>query len=130
MCGFILFYLLFFVPFSSLPKWLFSLRYLSLFFLGCETVTTLFWNDIKSIRKFIRFNFTCLQCLDSHFNFPFLACIDVANCLDNGKSVLFKYGFVSENFSFDLIVLLVISFLAIVFGYFGILRRMKKQPAY
>lgn len=62
--------------------------------------------------------------------YVFIACIDVSNCLNNGKAVLRKYGFVSSDLTFDLIVLLIISVLAHIFGYFGILKRMKKQPAY
>ena len=60
----------------------------------------------------------------------FIACTDVANCLDNGKAVLNKYGFVSSDLYFDIMILLVFSLLANIFGYFGILKRMKKQPAY
>jgi len=96
-----------YLSFGSLPKVLFSLRYLSLFFLGCETVSSLFWERIKS-----------------------LPCIDVANCLNNGKSVLIKYGFVSDDLYFDLSTLLAFCVVANILGYFGVLKRMKKQPAY
>lgn len=60
----------------------------------------------------------------------FLACIDIANCLDNGKAVLIKYGFISEDLNFDITILLTFFVLGNIFGYFGILKRMKKQPAY
>jgi hypothetical protein len=50
--------------------------------------------------------------------------------LDSGKAVLLKYGFVSNDMYFDLMALLIFSVLANIFGYIGILRRMKKQPAY
>ncbi|XP_022169227.1 protein scarlet-like [Myzus persicae] len=96
-----------YLSFRSLPKVLYSLRYLSLFFLGCETVSSLFWERIKT-----------------------LPCTDAANCLDNGKAVLNKYGFVSSDLYFDIMILLTFCLLANIFGYFGILKRMKKQPAY
>ncbi|KAL5236302.1 hypothetical protein ACI65C_003712 [Semiaphis heraclei] len=96
-----------YLSFRSLPKVLYSLRYLSLFFLGCETVSSLFWERIKT-----------------------LPCTDVANCLDNGKAVLNKYGFVSSDLYFDITILLTFCLLANIFGYFGVLIRMKKQPAY
>lgn len=63
-------------------------------------------------------------------SFVFLACTDVANCLNNGKSVLNKYGFVSDDLYFDLLILLAFCVVANILGYFGILKRMKKQPAY
>lgn len=59
-----------------------------------------------------------------------LACIDAANCLDNGKAVLNKYGFVSDNLYFDIMALLTFFVIANLLSYFGVLRRMKKQPAY
>ncbi|CAI6363772.1 unnamed protein product [Macrosiphum euphorbiae] len=96
-----------YLSFKSLPKVLYSLRYVSLFFLGCETVSSLFWERIKS-----------------------LPCTDVANCLDNGKAVLNNYGFVSSNLYFDITILLTFCLLANILGYFGVLKRMKKQPAY
>ncbi|XP_001942858.2 protein scarlet [Acyrthosiphon pisum] len=96
-----------YLSFRSLPKVLYSLRYLSLFFLGCETVSSLFWERIKS-----------------------LPCTDVANCLDNGKAVLNNYGFVSSDLYFDITILLTFCLLANILGYFGVLKRMKKQPAY
>lgn len=64
------------------------------------------------------------------FFFVFIACTDIANCLNSGKEVLMKYGFVSNNLYFDLTVLLLFSVVANILGYIGILRRMKKQPAY
>ncbi|KAL4092517.1 hypothetical protein QTP88_027016 [Uroleucon formosanum] len=96
-----------YLSFKSLPKVFYSLRYLSLFFLGCETVSTLFWERITS-----------------------LPCTDVANCLDNGKAVLNKYGFISSNLYFDITILLTFCLLGSIFGYMGVLRRMNKQPAY
>ncbi|XP_026808219.1 protein scarlet-like [Rhopalosiphum maidis] len=96
-----------YLSFRSLPKVLYSLRYLSLFFLGCETVSTLFWERITS-----------------------LPCTDVANCLDNGKAVLNKYGFISSDLYFDIMTMLTFCLLANICGYFGVLKRMKKQPAY
>lgn len=60
----------------------------------------------------------------------FIACTDVANCLDNGKAVLNNYGFVSSNLYFDITILLTFCLLANILGYFGVLKRMKKQPAY
>lgn len=59
-----------------------------------------------------------------------LACIDVANCLDNGKAVLDKYGFVNDDLYFDLITLLTFCVIANILSYFGVLKRMKKQPVY
>jgi len=50
--------------------------------------------------------------------------------LDNGKAVLNKYGFVSSDLYFDIMTLLTFCLLANIFGYFGVLKRMKKQPAY
>ncbi|VVC31665.1 ABC transporter-like,P-loop containing nucleoside triphosphate hydrolase,AAA+ ATPase domain,ABC [Cinara cedri] len=96
-----------YLSFRSLPNILFNLRYLSLFFLGCESLSTLFWDKIKS-----------------------LPCIEPANCLDSGKAVLNKFGFVSEDLYFDLMVLITFSLLGNIFSYFGIVQRMKKQPAY
>lgn len=52
------------------------------------------------------------------------------NCLDNGKAVLNKFGFISEDLYFDLMVLVTFSLFANIFSYFGIVQRMKKQPAY
>ncbi|KAF0761523.1 protein scarlet-like [Aphis craccivora] len=96
-----------YLSFRSLPKVLYSLRYLSLFFLGCETVSTLFWERITS-----------------------LPCTDIANCLDNGKAVLNKYGFISSDLYFDIMTLLLFCLLANILGYFGVLKKMKIQPAY
>ncbi|XP_025207194.1 protein scarlet-like [Melanaphis sacchari] len=96
-----------YLSFKSLPKVFYSLRYLSLFFLGCETVSTLFWEKVST-----------------------LPCTEVGNCLDTGKAVLNKYGFISSNLYFDIMMLLTFCLLANIFGYFGVLKRMKKQPAY
>ncbi|KAE9544331.1 hypothetical protein AGLY_001510 [Aphis glycines] len=96
-----------YLSFRSLPKVMYSLRYLSLFFLGCETVSTLFWERITS-----------------------LPCTDIANCLDNGKAVLNKYGFISSDLYFDIMTLLLFCLLANILGYFGVLKKMKIQPAY
>jgi hypothetical protein len=60
----------------------------------------------------------------------FIACTDVANCLDNGKAVLNKYGFISSDLYFDIMTMLTFCLLANICGYFGVLKRMKKQPAY
>ncbi|XP_060853395.1 protein scarlet-like [Rhopalosiphum padi] len=95
-----------YLSFRSLPKVLYSLRYLSLFFLGCETVSTLFWERITS-----------------------LPCTDVANCLDNGKAVLNKYGFISSDLCFDIMTMLTFCLLANICGYFGVLKRMKKTTS-
>lgn len=61
----------------------------------------------------------------------FLACVDAnSNCLSNGKAVLDKYGFVSEEFNSNLMILFIFSIFANVLSYVGVLNRMKKQPAY
>jgi len=62
--------------------------------------------------------------------FIFIACTDVANCLDNGKAVLNKYGFISSDLYFDIMIMVTFCLLANIFGFFGVLQKMKKQPAY
>ncbi|XP_027845081.2 protein scarlet-like [Aphis gossypii] len=96
-----------YLSFMSLPKLVYSLRYFSLFFLGCETVSVLFWEKIKM-----------------------LPCIDVTNCLNSGKAVLRKYGFISSELYSDMVILAIIGILANIMGYFSVLKKMKKQPAY
>ncbi|XP_022162902.1 protein scarlet-like [Myzus persicae] len=96
-----------YLSFMSLPKAIYSLRYFSLFFLGCETVSVLFWDRIKS-----------------------LPCIDVTNCLDSGKAVLRKYGYISTEIYSDMVILVIFSLIANIFGYLSVLKKMKKQPAY
>eukprot|EP00102_Acyrthosiphon_pisum_P025404 XP_016662614.1 PREDICTED: protein scarlet isoform X2 [Acyrthosiphon pisum] len=96
-----------YLSFMSLPKAMYSLRYFSLFFLGCETVSVLFWDKINV-----------------------LPCVDVTNCLDSGKAVLRKYGFKSTELYSDMVILLIFSLLANIFGYLSALKKMKKQPAY
>lgn len=60
----------------------------------------------------------------------FLACLDVKNCLHNGKEVLLSYGYDISHFDMDLIILGIIYFASYLFGYYGLLKRTKKQPAY
>ncbi|XP_050436073.1 protein scarlet-like [Adelges cooleyi] len=96
-----------YISYASLPKMFIYLKYVSLFFLGCETLSILQWANIKS-----------------------LPCHDVTNCLDSGKAVLLSYGFSSDHLYYDLILLIVISVFVNVLGYFGILMRIKKPPAY
>jgi len=60
----------------------------------------------------------------------FIACIDVTNCLDSGKAVLRKYGFISSELYSDMVILAIIGILANIMGYFSVLKKMKKQPAY
>lgn len=59
-----------------------------------------------------------------------VACIDVNNCLSNGKAVLDKYGFDDEELNLNLVILFIFSIFANVLSYVGVLSRMKKQPAY
>ncbi|XP_060864829.1 protein scarlet-like [Metopolophium dirhodum] len=96
-----------YLSFMSLPKAIYSLRYFSLFFLGCEIVSVLFWDKIKV-----------------------LPCVDVTNCLDSGKAVLRKYGYISSEIYSDMLILVIFSLLANIFGYFNVLKKMKKPPAY
>lgn len=60
----------------------------------------------------------------------FIACIDVTNCLNSGKAVLRKYGFISSELYSDMVILAIIGILANIMGYFSVLKKMKKQPAY
>ncbi|XP_026807078.1 protein scarlet-like isoform X2 [Rhopalosiphum maidis] len=96
-----------YLSFMSLPKVIYSLRYFSLFFLGCEAASVLFWDRIKS-----------------------LPCVDVTNCLDSGKAVLRKYGYISSELYSDMMILALVCILTNIFGYFRVLKKMKKQPAY
>ncbi|XP_025410362.1 protein scarlet-like [Sipha flava] len=91
----------------TLPKFLYIIRYFSLFYLGCETISTLFWSKIK-----------------------FLPCTDVSNCLDSGEAVLNKYGYASDDFYLDLIILILFIVVGNVLGFFGVLNKLKEQPAY
>jgi len=60
----------------------------------------------------------------------FIACIDVTNCLNSGKAVLRKYGFISSELYSDMVILAIIGILANIMGYYSVLKKMKKQPAY
>lgn len=120
--------------YSSLPTVMFYLRYVSLYFLGCESMSCLFWGEIKSLRKYIfdRFlqvsktlNYTIL-----FLSFFFLACYEVDNCLNDGQSVLNKYGFKSDDLNFDIKILLAFCVIAHIISYFGLLNRIKKQSVY
>lgn len=64
------------------------------------------------------------------FSCKFLACTDDSNCLSDGKEVLIKYGYISTELNFNLLILASIGIIANILSYFGILRKMKKQPAY
>lgn len=66
----------------------------------------------------------------SHYCFVLSACNDVENCLNSGQAVLNKYGYISSALYLDLTILISFSILANVLGYIGVLRKMKKQPAY
>ncbi|VVC31663.1 AAA+ ATPase domain,P-loop containing nucleoside triphosphate hydrolase,ABC transporter, conserved site,ABC [Cinara cedri] len=93
---------------GSLPPVLYYLKYFSLFYLGCETVSILQWQHIT-----------------------YIPCLDVNNdCLRDGKEVLMNYGYNSDRFYLDLIILVLFYFTLYAFGYYGLLRRIKKQPAY
>ncbi|XP_050533144.1 protein scarlet-like [Daktulosphaira vitifoliae] len=96
-----------YISFGSLPKLLVYFKYLSLFYLGCESLSIVQWEKVNSI-----------PCIDSH------------SCLDNGQAVLNHYGFVSENLYMDIVILLIITIIANILAYFGILLRIKKQPPY
>lgn len=54
----------------------------------------------------------------------------MTNCLENGKAVLNKYGYVKDELYFDLLILATFSVLANILSYFGVRKKMKKQPAY
>jgi len=60
----------------------------------------------------------------------FVACVDVTNCLNSGKAVLRKYGYISSELYSDMVILALVCILANIFGYFRVLKKMKKQPAY
>lgn len=60
----------------------------------------------------------------------FLACFNVNNCLHNGKEVLLSYGYDIDRFDTDLIILAAIYIGSYVIGYYGLLKRIQKQPAY
>lgn len=59
-----------------------------------------------------------------------IACVDPDNCLDSGQAVLNKYGYIIEEFNCDLIIMVSFSVIATVVCYFGVLTKLKKQPAY
>lgn len=59
-----------------------------------------------------------------------IACLDVDNCLRNGKEVLLSYGYDINRFNTDIIILGVFYVVSYMLGYYGLLRRTKKQPAY
>lgn len=59
-----------------------------------------------------------------------LACNDEENCLNNGKAVLNKYGYIKDEYNLDLTILITFCILANVVGYFGVRNKMRKQPAY
>jgi len=60
----------------------------------------------------------------------FVACVDVTNCLNSGKAVLRKYGYISSEIYSDMVILVLFSLIANILGYFSVLKKMKKQPAY
>lgn len=60
----------------------------------------------------------------------YIACLDVDNCLRNGKEVLLSYGYDINRFNTDIIILGVFYVVSYMLGYYGLLRRTKKQPAY
>lgn len=59
-----------------------------------------------------------------------IACLNVDNCLRNGKEVLLSYGYDINRFNTDIIILGVFYVVSYMFGYYGLLKRTKKQPAY
>ncbi|XP_050436888.1 protein scarlet-like [Adelges cooleyi] len=94
-----------YISLSSIP--LYYLKYFSLFFLACEAMSILQWRDNT-----------------------FIPCLNINNCLHNGKEVLLSYGYDIDRLNVDLILLFVFYIVSYVLGYYGILRRTKKQPAY
>lgn len=60
----------------------------------------------------------------------FLACQDVDNCLHNGKEVLLNYGFDINRFNVDLIILGAFYIISYALGYYGLYKKIKKQPDY
>uniref|UniRef100_A0A2S2Q7P3 Protein scarlet n=1 Tax=Sipha flava TaxID=143950 RepID=A0A2S2Q7P3_9HEMI len=96
-----------YISLGSLPSIFYYLKYFSIFFLGCETMLILQWRDIS-----------------------FIPCFNVNNCLRNGKEVLLSYGYDIDRFNTDLLLLVTFYILSYAFGYYGLLRRTKKQPAY
>lgn len=116
------------------------LKYLSIFFLGCETISILQWSNIT----FIRTSSNDLQYHDwdtlyiirllivrrLFFFFYVLACLDVSNCLHNGMEVLLSYGYDINRFNTDLVILGSFYIISYIVGYYGLLRRTKQQPAY
>lgn len=75
------------------------------------------------------------SCMVTHFWFhnifcEFVACTDVSNCLDSGKAVLTKYGYIASEFYTDIWILVLFCIAAQVYSYIGVLKKMKRQPAY
>ncbi|XP_050533547.1 protein scarlet-like isoform X2 [Daktulosphaira vitifoliae] len=95
-----------YISFSSIPPLLNCFKNFSLFFLGCEALSILHWQEI-----------------------PFIPCFK-DDCLRNGKEVLLSYGYNIHRFELDLIILLLFYLSFNVLGYYGVLLRAKKQPAY
>lgn len=63
--------------------------------------------------------------------FVFSACNDDGNhCLDSGEAVLKQYGYISDDFYLDISIMISFCILLNVCGYFGLRRKMRKQPAY
>jgi len=55
---------------------------------------------------------------------------DVDHCLHDGKEVLLSYGYDINRFNMDIIILGAFYVVSYMLGYYGLLRRTKKQPAY
>ncbi|VVC40125.1 Hypothetical protein CINCED_3A015275 [Cinara cedri] len=96
-----------YVSLKSLPKTMRFLRRFSIFFLGSETVSVLFWEEIESI-----------------------PCADPDNCLDSGTAVLNKYGYNAGEFNTDMATMVTFIVIANVASYFGVLKKTKTPPAY
>lgn len=122
------------LSYRSLPAMLSVLKYLTLFFYGCEIMSSLFWINMKSIRKYLNLIecFAPLTFLTRNLMmiWIFVANTDADHDLDSGETVLNDMGFYSKNIHFDLMILLSFSLFSFTLGYVGVFKKTGAQAVY
>ncbi|CAH2102893.1 unnamed protein product [Euphydryas editha] len=98
-----------FLRISSLPLWLYPLKYFSHFYYGMDAISNVYWRQIDWI-----------ECSSN----------STSICLNNGDSVLLENGY-SKNFIFeDSLGLLFVTIVWSLLGFYGLKREENKGYAY
>ncbi|XP_026731653.1 protein white-like [Trichoplusia ni] len=98
-----------FLRISSLPTWMYPVKYISHFFYAMDAVSNIYWRQIEHI--------------DCPLN-------ETSTCVKDGAAVLMENGYAGDFILQDSLGFLLITVLWCVLGYLGLKREEKKGYAY